>query len=45
MLNEGVIVRPLGPFGAPDAIRVTVGSKDDHADFAEALGRVLALTG
>jgi histidinol-phosphate aminotransferase len=45
MLNEGVIVRPLGPFGAPDAIRVTVGSKDDHAAFAEALRRVLALTG
>ena len=45
MLHEGVIVRPLGPFGAPEAIRVTVGSKEDHAAFAEALGRVLALTG
>ncbi|HXV34540.1 MAG TPA: aminotransferase class I/II-fold pyridoxal phosphate-dependent enzyme [Gaiellaceae bacterium] len=45
MLREGVIVRPLGPFGAPDAIRVTVSSKEDHAAFAEALGRVLALTG
>jgi histidinol-phosphate aminotransferase len=45
MLLEGVIVRPLGPFGAPEAIRVTVGSKADHAAFAEALGRVLARTG
>jgi histidinol-phosphate aminotransferase len=44
MLREGVIVRPLGPFGAPDAIRVTVGSLEEHEIFAEALGRVLALT-
>jgi histidinol-phosphate aminotransferase len=44
MLQEGVIVRPLGPFGAPEAIRVTVSSKEDHEAFAEALGRVLALT-
>jgi histidinol-phosphate aminotransferase len=45
MLLEGVVVRPLGPFGAPEAIRVTVGSEDDHAAFAEALGRVLGRTG
>ena len=45
MLLEGVIVRPLGPFGAPEAIRVTVGSKKDHAVFAEALGRALGRTG
>lgn len=45
MLLEGVIVRPLAPFGAPEGIRVTVGSKEDHAAFVEALGRVLALTG
>jgi len=28
LLREGVIVRPLGPFGAPGAIRVTVGTRE-----------------
>jgi len=40
LLREGVIVRPLAGFGAPDAIRVTVGTPDDHAFLDEALGRV-----
>jgi histidinol-phosphate aminotransferase len=40
LLREGVIVRPLGGFGAPHAIRVTVGTKEDHAFLAEALTRV-----
>ena len=31
LLREGVIVRPLAGFGAPDAIRVTVGTPDEHA--------------
>jgi len=38
---EGVIVRPLAPFGAPDSIRVTVGTPEDNAAFAAALGRAL----
>jgi histidinol-phosphate aminotransferase len=42
LLREGVIVRPLAGFGAPDAIRVTVGTPDDHAFLDEALGRVTA---
>jgi histidinol-phosphate aminotransferase len=42
LLREGVIVRPLGPFGAPGAIRVTVGTPDENAVFAAALERVLA---
>jgi histidinol-phosphate aminotransferase len=42
LLREGVIVRPLGAFGAPDAIRVTVGVAEENAFFAAALGRVLA---
>jgi len=41
LLREGVIVRPLGPFGAPGAIRVTVGTGEENHLFAAALGRVL----
>ena len=40
LLREGVIVRPLVGFGAPGAIRVTVGTSADHAFLDEALGRV-----
>jgi histidinol-phosphate aminotransferase len=42
LLRQGVIVRPLAGFGAPDAIRVTVGTPDEHAFLAEALARVHA---
>ena len=40
LLREGVIVRPTHGFGAPDAVRVTVGTPDDHRFLAEALDRV-----
>jgi histidinol-phosphate aminotransferase len=40
LLREGVIVRPLAGFGAPDAIRVTVGTPDELAFLDKALGRV-----
>jgi histidinol-phosphate aminotransferase len=40
MLHEGVIVRELGGFGAPGAIRVTAGSDEENEVFAEALARV-----
>jgi histidinol-phosphate aminotransferase len=40
LLRAGVIVRPLQGFGAPSAIRVTVGSPEDNAALDEALGRV-----
>jgi histidinol-phosphate aminotransferase len=39
LLRQGVIVRPLAAFGAPHAIRVTVGTRDEHAFLAEALQR------
>ena len=40
--REGVIVRPLHGFGAPSAIRVSVGTPEENEFFAAALGRVLA---
>jgi histidinol-phosphate aminotransferase len=40
LLGLGVIVRPLGGFGAPGAIRVTVGTPEENAFLAEALGRL-----
>jgi histidinol-phosphate aminotransferase len=43
LLREGVIVRPLAAFGAPQAIRVTVGTPEENDLFAGALERVLAL--
>jgi histidinol-phosphate aminotransferase len=42
LLREGVIVRPLVGFGAPTAVRVSVGTPEENAFFADALGRVLA---
>ncbi len=41
LLREGVIVRPLAGFGAPNAIRVTVGTPEETRFFGEALARVL----
>ena len=38
---DGVIVRPLEPFGAPGSIRVTVGTPEENAVFAAALRRAL----
>jgi histidinol-phosphate aminotransferase len=42
LLREGVIVRPTAGFGAPRAIRVSVGTPEENDFFGEALGRVLA---
>jgi histidinol-phosphate aminotransferase len=42
LLRQGVIVRPLAGFGAPEAIRVSVGTAEENAIFAAALGRVLS---
>jgi histidinol-phosphate aminotransferase len=42
LLHEGVIVRPLAGFGAPTAIRVSVGSPEENEFFAGALANVLA---
>ncbi|HEX6703036.1 MAG TPA: histidinol-phosphate transaminase [Gaiellaceae bacterium] len=40
LLRLGVIVRPLAAFGAPTAIRVTVGTPEENEFFAEALARL-----
>ena len=42
LLREGVIVRPTHGFGAPGAVRVTVGTHEEHELLDEALSRVLA---
>ena len=39
--REGVIVRPLAPFGAPSCVRVTVGLPDENDVFLTALDRSL----
>ena len=41
LLAEGVIVRPLAGFGAPNAIRVSVGTPEENAIFLDALPRAL----
>jgi len=40
LLHEGVIVRPTHGFGAPGAVRVTVGTPEEHGLLAAALERV-----
>ena len=40
LLHEGFMVRALAGFGAPGAIRVTVGTDEENAAFAAALRRV-----
>ena len=42
LLRQGAIVRPMGAFGAPNALRITVGTPDENAFFANALAAVLA---
>ncbi|HEX4323637.1 MAG TPA: histidinol-phosphate transaminase, partial [Gaiellaceae bacterium] len=42
LLREGVIVRPVDGFGAPEAIRVTVGTPEENEVFGVALGHVLS---
>lgn len=40
--NEGVIIRPLAPWGAPRAIRVTIGTPEQNQTFLEAFRKVMA---
>lgn len=43
LLRRGVIVRPMGPFGAPNALRISAGTPDEIAYLGEALASVSAL--
>ena len=38
---EGVIVRPLAPYGMPDVLRVSVGTPTENDAFLAALSKVL----
>jgi histidinol-phosphate aminotransferase len=38
--DEGVAVRPLGHWGAPNCIRVTIGTPEQDQTFLQAAGRV-----
>jgi histidinol-phosphate aminotransferase len=40
LLRRGVIVRPLGSFGAPDALRITAGTLDEVAFLGSALDEI-----
>jgi histidinol-phosphate aminotransferase len=40
LLRQGVVVRPMRPFGAPDALRITAGTPEEIAFLAEALQAV-----
>jgi histidinol-phosphate aminotransferase len=41
LLHRGVIVRPMGPFGAPEALRITAGTLDEIAFLAEQLAQIV----
>ncbi|MBL8420016.1 MAG: histidinol-phosphate transaminase, partial [Dechloromonas sp.] len=41
LLEQGVIVRPIGGYGLPEWLRVTIGSEPENARFLEALEKAL----
>jgi histidinol-phosphate aminotransferase len=45
LLHRGVIVRPMGAFGAPDALRITAGTPEEVAFLADALAALDAPIG
>ena len=42
MQDQGVIIRPLGPWGAPRAMRVTIGTPEQNQTFLQAFRKVMA---
>jgi histidinol-phosphate aminotransferase len=44
LLKEGVIVRPMTPFGMETALRVTVGTPEENRRLVKALRKVLGVT-
>jgi len=45
LLHEGVIVRPLTPFGMETALRITIGTPEENRKLVAALRRVLGFPG
>jgi histidinol-phosphate aminotransferase len=45
LLEEGVIIRPVASFGAPNAIRITVGTEEENQMLLDALPRALVRAG
>lgn len=45
LLRLGVIVRPAGPFGAPEHLRITIGLPQENAEMLTAMARALAQVG
>ena len=43
LLRKGVITRPMGGYGYPNHLRVTVGTQEENRAFLEALRNVLEL--
>jgi len=41
LLKQGVIVRPIGGYGMPDWLRVTIGTESENLRFLEALEKAL----
>ncbi|MBK7646213.1 MAG: histidinol-phosphate transaminase [Betaproteobacteria bacterium] len=41
LLQQGVIVRPIGGYGLPEWLRVTIGAEPENARFLEALEKAL----
>lgn len=41
LLREGVIVRPVGAYGLPNHLRISIGTKDENSFAISALARVL----
>jgi histidinol-phosphate aminotransferase len=44
LLRRGVIVRPMGAFGAPDALRITVGTPEEIGVLGDALAEMSAIS-
>ena len=41
MQSEGVIIRPLGPWGMATAFRVTIGTPEQNGTFLKAFRKVM----
>jgi histidinol-phosphate aminotransferase len=42
LLKQGVIVRPVGAYGLPQWLRISIGLPQENAAFVEALKKALA---